>query len=104
MEDKIIKLRESLDKINFFERKDILKFPDFYEFVDCKYIDDKNFQMFLGGHDDLVAARFYWNGCYERKTLGLWSRFCKKYKSRFYYRYWSAHRILYFNLYEYEQK
>ena len=77
MEDKIIKLRESLDEINFFENKDIIKFPEFYEFVDCKYIDNKNFQMFLGGHDDLVAARFYWNGCYERKTLDLWSMFCK---------------------------
>ena len=56
MEDKIIKLRESLDKINFFERKDILKFPEFYEFVDCKYIDNKNLETgIMKINDNLVG-------------------------------------------------
>jgi len=77
MEDEVLKLRKSLDKINYFDRKAIQKFPAFFDFVSCNYFEDQNFQMLLGGMDDLVAARFFWNGCYEKKTLSLWSKFCR---------------------------
>ena len=34
--------------------------------------------MFLGGNDDGVALRFFWNGCYEPTTLKLWTKFAMR--------------------------
>ncbi len=36
------------------------------------------FKMLLGGHDDGVALRFFWNGGYEKTTLRTWARFAQR--------------------------
>jgi len=36
------------------------------------------FRMFLGGADDAVALKLYWNGSYEQTTLKTWAALAKK--------------------------
>lgn len=51
--------------------------PAYWGWVDCDS-GHSRFRMFLGGNDDAVALRFFWNGCYESTTLRAWAWLAKK--------------------------
>lgn len=51
--------------------------PPYWGWVTCEAGKAARFQMLLGGNDDGVALRFFWNGHYERKTLSLWAELAK---------------------------
>jgi FkbM family methyltransferase len=69
--------RSTLPNGPMFSISDLLNLPKFYNWVDCFVTKELNFQMYLAGADDGVALRFFWNGCYEKTTIGLWSHFVK---------------------------
>ena len=48
--------------------------PPFFGFVECKPTDSCDFLMFLGGTDDMVAAKFFYNKNYENGSLALWTK------------------------------
>ena len=54
--------------------KQIYQQPPFFGFVECKPTDSCEFLMFLGGLDDMVAAKFFYNKNYENGSLALWTR------------------------------
>jgi len=60
-----------------FEIGDLLNLPIFFERVKCKIDQNECFQMYLGGADDGVALRFFWNRCYENTTLSIWHELAK---------------------------
>ena len=69
--------------------KELLAQPPLYDFVKCKVDNNELFEMFLGGNDDGVALRFYWNDSYEEYSLSLWtkiSRFLEKKRHHLRYR------------------
>jgi FkbM family methyltransferase len=53
--------------------KDLQAKPGYWGWVAGSAIKDIDFRMFLGGHDDGVALRWFWNRHYERMALGLWT-------------------------------
>lgn len=65
--------RKSLPALNRFDIGDLLSMPRFFDFVECCPDEVTRFKMFLGGNDDGVALRFFWNGGYETHSLKLWS-------------------------------
>lgn len=73
-----IQKRSLLPALNHFDISELLSMPSFFDFVEC--FPDKNlsFKMFLGGADDGVALRFFWNGTYETHSLMLWSQICRE--------------------------
>lgn len=46
--------------------------PSFFDWVKCYPSKNVYFNMFLGGKDDGVAARFFWEEEYEYLTLKIW--------------------------------
>jgi FkbM family methyltransferase len=66
--------RSEFPKSNSFNISELQKLPKFYNWVSCHVTEDIDFQMFLGGGDDGVAMRFFWNGGYEKFSLKLWTQ------------------------------
>ncbi len=69
--------RSGLAEFNHFNIKELGSKPAYFGFVVCKNGNDA-FSMLLGGSDDGVAMRFFWNGCYEKATLLAWAHFARK--------------------------
>ncbi len=69
--------RAALPASNSFPIRELLSMPPYYNWVSCDSGLGK-FSMFLGGRDDGVALRFFWNGTYERMTLKTWAWFAKR--------------------------
>ncbi len=70
-------IRATLPAFNSFLVKELAAFPLYFGWVDCDPGYGK-FRMLLGGHDDAVALRYFWNGSYEKATLGLWQQLAKQ--------------------------
>lgn len=72
--DIAINYRKKLPKINNFTILELHRMPKFFGWV--KYLVNKSeaIHMFLGGNDDGVALRCFWNNHYEKKTLEIWSK------------------------------
>ena len=66
--------RSEFPKSNSFNISELQKLPKFYNWVNCHVTDDIDFRMCLGGGDDGVAMRFFWNGGYEKFSLKLWTQ------------------------------
>ncbi|MEE2746814.1 MAG: FkbM family methyltransferase [Pseudomonadota bacterium] len=83
MVDKInqiaLEYRATLPTLNSFGIEQLMSLPSYYGWVECNYSHvGQPFFMFLGGNDDGVALRFFWNGSYERTSLKLWASFAKE--------------------------
>jgi len=74
--EKALKKREEIGGASF-EIGDLLKMPHFFEWVDCKIDGLDKFKMYIGGADDGVALRFFWNQKYENTTILIWSELAK---------------------------
>ena len=62
--EKTKKYRKSLDKKNFFNIVELRNMPKYFGWVNhC--INNLNIKLFLGGDDDGVALRCFWNNHYE---------------------------------------
>jgi len=70
--------RKSLPLENNFNYKELSSMPDLFDWVDCDIGLKDKFYMYLGGKDDGVVLRFFWNGFYEKHTLKIWSQLAKK--------------------------
>ena len=62
---------------NNFNINELFLMPELFDWVNCDVGLENKFYMFLGGKDDGVALRFFWNGFYEKYTLRTWSRIAK---------------------------
>ena len=69
-----INYRKKLPKINNFSILELHKMPKFFGWVNYLINDSDKIHMFLGGNDDGVALRCFWNNHYEKKTLEIWSK------------------------------
>ncbi|MGH8702461.1 MAG: FkbM family methyltransferase [Burkholderiales bacterium] len=69
--------RSMLLERNDFGIRELLSKPPFWGWVPCANGADR-FDMLLGGADDAVALRFFWNGGYERTTLAAWAWFARR--------------------------
>ena len=70
--------RRRLPLTNTFGINQLLSMPEYFGWVECApYSPNETFRMFLGGNDDGVALRFFWNGSYEQTTLKAWSWYSK---------------------------
>ena len=65
--------RSTLPVFNNFPIEKLNAMPHYFGWVDCNSGHGK-FKMLLGGDDDGVALRFFWNGCYEKATLEIWQK------------------------------
>jgi FkbM family methyltransferase len=67
--------RASLPDHNDFDLETLMTLPPYWGWIEHR-CDPASamFRMMLGGNDDGIALRLYWNGQYERTTLALWSR------------------------------
>ena len=72
--DKAIEYRKKLPKINNFNIRELREMPKYFGWVN--YVINKNNEvnLFLGGNDDGVALRCFWNDHYEKKTLEIWAK------------------------------
>ena len=70
--------REDLPFENNFNINELSQMPELFDWVNCDVGVENKFHMFLGGKDDGVALRFFWNGSYEKYTLKAWSELAKK--------------------------
>ena len=70
--------RKDLPFENNFNINELSLMPELFDWVNCDVGAENKFHMFLGGKDDGVALRFFWNGFYEKYTLKTWSEFAKK--------------------------
>lgn len=68
--------RQALPAANNLSPSEFNAFPPYFGWVKCDS-GHGSFTMFLGGTDDGIAQRFFWNGSYEKTTLELWSRLAK---------------------------
>ena len=69
--------RKDLPFENNFNINELSLMPELFDWVNCDVGLENKFYMFLGGKDDGVALRFFWNGFYEKNTLRTWSRIAK---------------------------
>lgn len=69
--------RAALPPLNDFPIGQLRGLPPFFGWVDCQ-ADAGSFKMLLGGHDDGVVLRFFWNGGYEKTTLKAWARMARR--------------------------
>jgi len=69
--------RKELPEFNTFSIQELGHMPTYWGWVTCE-TGISNFQMFLGGSDDGVALRFFWNGCFKKTTLKTWSSYAKQ--------------------------
>jgi len=60
-------------KFNFFTLEELNQKESVNGVVDCHISDNVSFKMFCANNDCAVSRRFFWNNCYEKKTLGLWN-------------------------------
>ena len=72
--------RKDLSFENNFNINELSQMPELFDWVNCDVGVENKFHMFLGGKDDGVALRFFWNGSYEKYTLKTWSELAKKIK------------------------
>ena len=73
---KALNYRQQLVGLQNFNIKKLLNMPPYFGFIDY-YINKQNkIHMFLGGNDDGVALRCFWNKQYEKKTLEIWAKCC----------------------------
>jgi FkbM family methyltransferase len=72
--------RKDLSFENNFNINELSQMPELFDWVNCDVGVENKFYMFLGGKDDGVALRFFWNGSYEKYTLKTWSELAKKTK------------------------
>ncbi|MBF0444195.1 MAG: FkbM family methyltransferase [Magnetococcales bacterium] len=70
--------RSKIPALNHFNITELHKMPELFDWVDCRVNDEHHFKMLLGGKDDGVAMRFFWNGQYEAATLRAWVYFASK--------------------------
>lgn len=70
--------RQALPRSNDFSIAELQQMPPYFGWVECCPAPGVAFRMLLGGADDGVALRFFWNGGYERKTLALWTQFAAR--------------------------
>jgi FkbM family methyltransferase len=71
--------RATLPTENNFNLQTLVGLPPFWGWVEHQSPDAAGpFRLFLGGNDDGVALRLFWNGRYERKTLALWMRLAQR--------------------------
>ena len=72
--NKALKYRKQLPSLNNFNIIELYNLPQYFGWVDY-YVDKENkIFMFLGGNDDGVALRCFWNSQYEKKTLQIWAK------------------------------
>ena len=45
--------------------------------INCYISEEVHFKMICANNDCAISRRFYWNNCYEKKTLDLWSLLSK---------------------------
>lgn len=74
--EKALKYREQIPKLNNFNIKELLKMPAYFGWVNYSISKNNSIYMFLGGNDDGVAMRCFWNNHYEKKTLQIWAALC----------------------------
>jgi FkbM family methyltransferase len=72
--DEAIKYRNKLPKINNFTIMELYQMPKFFGWLKHSINRINKIHMFLGGNDDGVALRCFWNNHYEKKTLEIWSK------------------------------
>lgn len=72
--DEAIKYRNKLPKINNFTIIELYQMPKFFGWLKHSINRINKIHMFLGGNDDGVALRCFWNNHYEKKTLEIWSK------------------------------
>lgn len=72
--DEAIKYRNKLPKINNFTIMELYQMPKFFGWLKYSINRINKIHMFLGGNDDGVALRCFWNNHYEKKTLEIWSK------------------------------
>ena len=72
--DEAIKYRNKLPKINNFTIMELHQMPKYFGWLKHSINRINNIHMFLGGNDDGVALRCFWNNHYEKKTLEIWSK------------------------------
>jgi len=69
--------RKNISENSHFGILELLQKPVFFDWIKCQPNPNIHFQMFLGGGDDGVAMRFFWNGSYEKTTLSVWGQLAK---------------------------
>ena len=70
--DEAIKYRNKLPKINNFTIMELYQMPKFFGWLKHSINRINKIHMFLGGNDDGVALRCFWNNHYEKKTLEMY--------------------------------
>ena len=67
--DEAIKYRNKLPKINNFTIMELYQMPKYFGWLKHSINRINNIHMFLGGNDDGVALRCFWNNHYKKKHL-----------------------------------
>ncbi len=73
---KAIRCREKLPKVNNFNIAELRGMPEYFGWVNYVVNEKNEIHLFLGGNDDGVALRCFWNNHYEKKTLEIWAKLC----------------------------
>jgi len=63
---------------NFYTLEELNQKKAVNEIVDCYVLDDIYFKMLCANNDCAVSRRFFWNNCYEKKTLEIWTSLCQQ--------------------------
>ena len=66
--------RATLPEHNDFDLDTLIDLPPYWGWVEHQPASSAVFRMLLGGNDDGIALRLFWNGHYERATLALWTQ------------------------------
>ena len=75
MDNKIaIEYRKKLPKSNNFNIRELREMPQYFGWVNYVINEKNEVDLFLGGNDDGVALRCFWNNHYEKKTLEIWAK------------------------------
>ena len=70
--------RASLPGTNDYDLNSLVAMPPYWGWVEHRAEQAAQaMHLFLGGNDDGIALRLFWNGHYERHTLALWSRLAR---------------------------
>ena len=68
------KYRDTLPDDNNYSIEELSQMPAYFGWVKCQHFSENEpFVMFLGGNDDGIALRFFWNNSYEKTSLKIWS-------------------------------
>ena len=66
--------RDTLPNDNNYSIEELSQMPAYFGWVKCQHFaENEPFVMFLGGNDDGIALRFFWNNSYEKTSLKIWS-------------------------------